>query len=112
MAAYVAFRSQPDGTQFTTLGSRTYPGRGIFMIRLSIAASILALGTMTASAADIAARPYTKAPPAPAVIAYDWSGFYLGINGGGAWSRKCWDARSFTIDIPVIGPPFAVAGPE
>ncbi len=82
------------------------------MIRFSIAASILALGTMTASAADMAARPYTTAPPAPAVVAYDWSGFYLGINGGGAWSRKCWDVRSFTIDIPVIGPPFAVAGPE
>jgi outer membrane immunogenic protein len=22
---------------------------------------------------------------------YDWSGFYLGINGGGGTSRKCWD---------------------
>ncbi len=22
---------------------------------------------------------------------YDWSGFYIGINGGGGSSRKCWD---------------------
>src|SRR5260370_3547702 len=34
-----------------------------------------------ASAADLAARPYTKAPPMVAAI-YDWSGFYIGANGG------------------------------
>jgi len=22
---------------------------------------------------------------------YDWSGFYIGANGGGGWSRNCWD---------------------
>lgn len=22
---------------------------------------------------------------------YDWSGFYIGLNGGGATSNKCWD---------------------
>ncbi len=45
-----------------------------------------------ASAADLAARPYTKAPP-PAMVAaiYDWSGFYIGLNGGGGSSHKCWD---------------------
>jgi outer membrane immunogenic protein len=25
---------------------------------------------------------------------YDWSGFYIGINGGGASSRKCWDINN------------------
>jgi outer membrane immunogenic protein len=43
-----------------------------------------------ASAADLAARPYTKAPPMIAAI-YDWSGFYIGANGGWASSRNCWD---------------------
>jgi outer membrane immunogenic protein len=43
-----------------------------------------------ASAADLAARPYTKAPPMIAAI-YDWSGFYIGANGGWGSSRKCWD---------------------
>lgn len=55
------------------------------------AAGILALGLAApASAADLAARPYTKAPPMVAAI-YDWSGFYIGINGGGGSSHKCWD---------------------
>jgi outer membrane immunogenic protein len=44
-----------------------------------------------ASAADLAARPYTKAPPAPVVAIYDWTGFYIGINGGGGSAHKCWD---------------------
>jgi outer membrane immunogenic protein len=44
-----------------------------------------------ASAADLAARPYTKAPPPMIAALYDWSGFYVGLNGGGGWSRKCWD---------------------
>jgi outer membrane immunogenic protein len=43
-----------------------------------------------AAAADLAARPYTKAPPA-VVAVYDWSGFYVGANGGWGSSRKCWD---------------------
>jgi outer membrane immunogenic protein len=52
-----------------------------------------------AAAADLAARPYTKAPPAPIAVVYDWSGFYIGANGGWGTSRKCWDF----ID-PVLGP--------
>jgi outer membrane immunogenic protein len=47
-----------------------------------------------ASAADLAARPYTKAPPAMVVAMYDWSGFYMGLNGGWGTSRKCWDVTS------------------
>ncbi|MDU1669869.1 MAG: outer membrane beta-barrel protein, partial [Bradyrhizobium sp.] len=48
-------------------------------------------GTASASAADLAARPYTKAPPMVAQI-YDWSGFYIGVNGG--WGQSH-DNRSF-----------------
>ena len=51
-----------------------------------------------ASAADLAARPYTKAP-APVVAIYDWSGFYIGANGGGGWSHKCWDVTSFRVPV-------------
>src|ERR1700727_1404133 len=49
-----------------------------------------------ASAADIAAAApvYTKAP-AIVQAAYDWSGFYIGINGGGATSRINWNADGF-----------------
>jgi outer membrane immunogenic protein len=39
----------------------------------------------SASAADLAARAYTKAP-AIAAAAYNWSGFYVGVMGGYGWS--------------------------
>src|SRR3977135_287680 len=56
---------------------------------------LVALGMAApASAADLAARPYTKAPPMVAAI-YDWSGFYIGANGGWGSSHKCWDLTNF-----------------
>jgi hypothetical protein len=48
----------------------------------------------SANAADMAARPYTKAPPAIAAL-YDWSGFYVGANAGYASSWNCWNFESF-----------------
>jgi outer membrane immunogenic protein len=42
----------------------------------------LGMASAPASAADLAARPvYTKAPVLVSPV-YDWSGFYVGINGG------------------------------
>jgi outer membrane immunogenic protein len=52
-------------------------------------AGVIALAA-PASAADLAARPYAKAPAMIAAV-YDWSGFYIGANGGWGSSRKCWD---------------------
>jgi outer membrane immunogenic protein len=53
------------------------------------------LGVVAASApalaADLAAKPYTKAPPIVAATIYDWSGFYVGFNAGGGSSRNCWN---------------------
>jgi hypothetical protein len=54
---------------------------------------LVALGAAPALAADLPARTYTKAPAAVAPI-YNWGGFYIGINGGGASSHKCWDMTS------------------
>jgi outer membrane immunogenic protein len=51
---------------------------------------LIALGAATpASAADMA----VKAPPPPPVVApiYNWSGFYIGGNGGWGESRNCVD---------------------
>src|SRR6187399_798992 len=42
-----------------------------------------------AAAADLAARPYTKAPPPMIAAVYDWSGFYIGANGGWGSSHNC-----------------------
>src|SRR5258705_581858 len=49
---------------------------------------LVALGIAApASAADLRARP---APPPPYVAPiYDWSGFYIGGNGGWGQSRNC-----------------------
>jgi outer membrane immunogenic protein len=45
----------------------------------------LSIASVPASAADLAARPYTKAPMmAPAPI-YNWTGFYIGGHVGGAF---------------------------
>ena len=57
----------------------------------------LLLGTVSlvalsgsAMAADLPARPY-KAPPPVIAPVYDWSGFYIGANGGWAQSHNCVD---------------------
>ncbi len=63
------------------------------------AVGLVAMAT-SASAADLAARPYTKAPPMVAM--YDWSGFYIGANGGWGTSRNCWDITNFAIGGPVV----------
>jgi outer membrane immunogenic protein len=68
------------------------------MKKLLIIAAAAALVSGSANAADMAARPYTKAPPAIAAV-YDWSGFYIGANGGYATSRNCWNFESF-IGVP------------
>jgi outer membrane immunogenic protein len=57
------------------------------MKKIAFAAAILALGTVSASAADMAARPYTKAPMAIASV-YNWTGFYVGADVGYGWGRS------------------------
>src|ERR1700736_537812 len=66
------------------------------MNKFLIAASFIAVNAVSASAADLAARPYTKAPPPMVAAIYDWSGFYIGVNGGWGSSRKCWDFTTTT----------------
>jgi outer membrane immunogenic protein len=69
---------------------------------------VLAAGAMAgaAAAADLGARyrqqPYLKAPPYNP--AFSWSGFYLGLNGGGGWGHSAWD-RTGGLDLSggVIG---------
>jgi len=63
-------------------------------IGIAAVASLLSSG---AFAADLAPRPYTKAP----VIVdpgYNWTGFYVGLNGGYSWGRA--------TETALIGAPF------
>lgn len=51
---------------------------------------VAALSTAApASAADLAARPYTRAPPPMVAPIYDGTGFYIGANSGYGWSHRC-----------------------
>ena len=61
------------------------------MNRLLLAAALLSVAT-AASAADMQARPYTKAPPPMVSPAYNWSGFYIGAMGGYGWGSGDSDA--------------------
>ena len=58
-----------------------------------------------ALAADLSVAPIYKAPPAPPVAPiYNWSGFYLGVNGGGDWGRSRWDSTGgFNVSGGMIG---------
>jgi outer membrane immunogenic protein len=58
--------------------------------------AFLAVSGVAAQAADLPTRK--GPPPAPALpAAYDWTGFYVGAEAGGAWSQS----RAF---YPIAGP--------
>jgi outer membrane immunogenic protein len=70
--------------------------RNLNFITLAAAALGAVVGINAAAAADLPARTYTKAPVMAA--SYDWTGFYLGVNAGGAWSQS--DAATTTVFSP------------
>jgi hypothetical protein len=69
------------------------------MGKLALAGFVLIASIASASAADL---PTHKGPlPAdPSPVVYDWTGFYAGLNGGGAWGRS--DPNT-TIGCPTTG---------
>lgn len=71
--------------------------RSINWVALPAVALLGLVGAAPAVAADLSVAPLYKAPPAPVVPpAYNWSGFYLGANGGGGWSTSHWDSIGST----------------
>jgi outer membrane immunogenic protein len=71
------------------------------MKRVFFALISLAALTGTAAAADLpprmAPQPYYKAPAE--VQVYNWTGFYIGINGGGGFGRSQWDSIGSSFDV-------------
>ena len=59
---------------------------------------VIALGVAPAMAADLPARVYSKASAVVDPV-YNWTGFYIGANGGWGSSSKCWDANSLNNGI-------------
>jgi outer membrane immunogenic protein len=69
------------------------------MKKLAFAAiAIFAIGSAPALAADMAPAPYTKAPVV-VVPVYNWTGFYIGANAGGAWGKS--DPATSTVFSPI-----------
>ncbi len=70
----------------------------IFLVSIGLLAL---LGS--ASAADLPTRyPVTRGPVYNPV--YNWTGFYVGINGGGGWGGSTWDGvDSFALSGGLIG---------
>jgi outer membrane immunogenic protein len=66
------------------------------IISAVVAISAIA-GIGAASAADLPARTYTKAPAMVVDPAYNWSGFYIGGNVGGGWTHD-----SLTVEFPTV----------
>ena len=67
----------------------------------SIGLVALAL-TGPAVAADFPA--YSKSPTTMMPALYDWSGLYIGINGGGGWAHKCWSLARNNANV-LLTPP-------
>lgn len=65
-----------------------------------VCVAVVMMITGRAMGADVAVKapPVPKAPP---VLAYDWSGAYIGFNIGGAWS----DPQRFYPNLPEVGIP-------
>jgi outer membrane immunogenic protein len=57
------------------------------MKKLVLALTAVAALAGSASAADLAVRPYTKAPPPPPPVA-SWTGCYIAGGGGGVYSKN------------------------
>jgi outer membrane immunogenic protein len=70
------------------------------MKKILLATSALLATVCVASAADLAARHYAKAPVAPIATVYDWTGFYIGGHVGGGWGDQ---GRSTAGDVGFSG---------
>ncbi len=80
------------------------------MKRLVVALTAIAAFTAPALAADMAARPYTKAPP-PMVPIASWTGCYVGGGGGGAITKNNHNDYSNSLALTGFAPGTAL-GPN
>ena len=55
---------------------------------LLIALGLVTLAALPASAADLGRRPLPTKAPVMAEPVWNWTGFYIGVNGGAGWARS------------------------
>ncbi len=77
-----------------------------------VLAAVVAFSAAPALAADLPAPPPPQAPAAYVPVAapiYNWSGFYVGINGGYGFGTSAWSPAGFTgtgnfdVNGPLVG---------
>src|ERR1044072_4991258 len=80
------------------------------MKRSLLIAALFASATVPAIAADLPVRP--PPPMAPVMAPYlNWSGFYIGINGGYSWGKVDRTLTFFNTvtGVPIV-PPVSLGG--
>jgi outer membrane immunogenic protein len=70
--------------------------KSVLAIGLAFAALVGAGGAV---AADLSLAPLYKAPPVQVSPVYNWTGFYLGANGGGGWGHSFWNNSTTGINL-------------
>jgi opacity protein-like surface antigen len=71
-----------------------------FLVGIGLLASV-AVGAGSALAADMPVRPPpTAVAPATCCAVPDWTGFYVGIHGGGGWGHKDFQPSAFEEGDP------------
>jgi outer membrane immunogenic protein len=72
------------------------------VLLMSVGLAALASFSGIAAGADLRPAPYAVAPYA--LPYYNWTGFYVGVNGGGAWGSSQWAGFStFNTSGGLIG---------
>ena|SRR5579871_893298 len=78
-----------------------------YSLAVLIAGLAGAAASFEATAADMPAVPILKTPMRS--LAYDWTGFYIGVNGGGSAGRSSTDVVFTPTPPSLVGPgPFAL----
>lgn len=67
------------------------------LTRICFAVAALLLGSLAAQAADLP-QPSYKAPAYVGPSYANWTGFYVGINGGYGWGTSDWDFPAVSTD--------------
>lgn len=68
-------------------------------LSLAIALACAVTSAMSAQAADLPARSNSPSfYKAPSAQPFDWTGFYLGVNGGYAWGHSSWSDPALGAD--------------
>jgi outer membrane immunogenic protein len=76
----------------------------------ALAAAFAVAATAAAQAADMPPRPPAFYKAEPAAQTFDWTGFYLGLNGGYAFGRSSWSDPAVGADSGRFNTSGAVLG--